>query len=143
MTQLGKDLVRRWFVEAMNSGSARVAREVSEEVFAVDFTDHDGIDRATHGREEWQHAVVNTVFSAFSDVEVTVEKLLAEDDLVAVRYVFHGTHTGAFHAIAPTGRRIRHSENEIYRIADGRIVESWGEGDWLGTMRQLGAVSTP
>jgi hypothetical protein len=39
MTHQGKDLVQRWFVEAMNSGSARVAREISEEVFAVDFID--------------------------------------------------------------------------------------------------------
>jgi len=142
MTQLGKGLVRRWFVEAMNSGSALVAREVSEQVFAVDFIDHDGIDQATCGRAEWQRAVVDTVFGAFSDVEVTVEKLLTEDDLVAVRYLLQGTHTGMFHAIAPTYRRIRHSENEIYRIADGRIAESWGEGDWLGTMRQLGALAT-
>ena len=143
MTQHGKDLVRRWFTEAMNSGSARVAREISEEVFAANFIDHDGIDQATHGRAAWQHAVLDTVFGAFSDVNVTVEKLLAEDDLVAVRYLFHGTHTGTFHAIPPTRRRIRHSENEIYRIADGRIAESWGEGDWLGTMRQLGAAATP
>jgi predicted ester cyclase len=104
MTKQGKDLVRRWFVEAMNTGSAGVARDVSEEVFAVDFTDHDGIGQATHGREEWQRAVIDTVFGAFSDIRVTVEKLLAEDDLVAVRYVFFGTHSGSFQlAIKPRG----------------------------------------
>ena len=36
-------------------------------------------------------------------------------------------------------RGMRHPENEIYRIAHDRIAESWGEGDWLGTLRQLGA----
>jgi hypothetical protein len=55
----------------------------------------------------------------------------------AVRYVFSGSHTGPFQGRAATGRRIRHTENEIYRIADGQITESWGEGDWLGTFRQL------
>jgi predicted ester cyclase len=123
----------------MNAGDARRARDISDQIFAVDFIDHDGIDQETRGREQWQRAVIDTVFDAFSDIEVTIEKLLAEDQLVAVRYVFTGTHTRSFQGIAPTHRRIRHSENEIYRIADGRIAESWGEGDWLGTMRQLGA----
>jgi predicted ester cyclase len=139
MTAQGKDLVRQWFTEGMNTGSADRAREISGAIFAADFIDHDGIEQATYGRETWQHAVIDTVFAAFSDIDVTVEKLLAEDDLVAVRYVFTATHTGSFRGLPPTHRRIRHSENEIYRISDGRIAESWGEGDWLGTMRQLGA----
>jgi predicted ester cyclase len=139
MATQGRNLVRRWFVEGMNAGDARRARDISDQIFAVDFIDHDGIDQVTRGREQWQRAVIDTVFGAFSDIEVTVEKLLAEDRMVAVRYVFTGTHTRPFQGIAPTHRRIRHSENEIYRIADGRIAESWGEGDWLGTMRQLGA----
>ena len=139
MTTQGRNLVRRWFVEGMNAGDARRARDISDQIFAVDFIDNDGIDQVTRGREQWQRAVIDTVFGAFSDIEVTVEKLLAEDRMVAVRYVFTGTHTSPFQGIAPTHRRIRHSENEIYRIADGRIAESWGEGDWLGTMRQLGA----
>jgi predicted ester cyclase len=139
MAAQGKDLVQRWFTEGMNTGDADQAREISDALFAADFIDHDGIDQAIHGREQWQHAVIGTVFAAFSDIEVTVEKLLAEGELVAVRYVFTATHTGSFRGISPTHRRIRHSENEIYRISDGRIAESWGEGDWLGTMRQLGA----
>ncbi len=137
---LAKALVRCWFGVAMNSGSAAVARAISEEVFAEDFVDHDGAGQAgTRGRAEWQAAVIDTVFGGFSCIEVSTEHVLAEDDLVAVRYVFSGTHTGSFQGRAPTGRRIKHTENEIYRIADGRIAESWGEGDWLGTFRQLDA----
>jgi predicted ester cyclase len=133
-----KALVRRWFGEAMNSGSTSTAREVSEEVFVEGFVDHDGSGQdGTRDREEWQVAVIDTVFAAFSCIEVSIEQLFAEDDLVAVRYVFCGTHTGPFLGRAPTGRRIRHTENEIFRVADGRIAESWGEGDWLGTIRQL------
>lgn len=132
-----KALVRRWFGEAMNSGSPATARAVSEEVFAEGFVDHDGPDGGTRDRAHWQTAVVDAVFAAFSDVEVRIEHLLAENDLVAVRYLFSGNHTGPFQGRAATGRRIRHPENEIYRIADGQITESWGEGDWLGTFRQL------
>jgi predicted ester cyclase len=125
----------------MNSGSSATARAVSAEVFAEGFVDHDG-PGGTRDRAHWQSAVVDAVFAAFSDVQVRIEHLLAENDLVAVRYVFSGRHTGPFRGRAATGRRIRHTENEIYRIADGQITESWGEGDWLGTFRQLDSPTT-
>ncbi|MBV9919969.1 MAG: ester cyclase [Pseudonocardia sp.] len=133
--------MRRWFGDALNSGSATVARAMSGQIFAADFVDHDGLDAATHGLAEWQQAVLATIFGAFAAIEVTIEHLLAEHDLVAVRYVFRGTHVGSFRGIQPTHRRIHHTENEIYRIAAGRIAESWGEENWLGTLRQLGVAA--
>lgn len=142
-SEQAKALVRRWFDDAMNSGSSATARAISEEVFAEGFVDHDGPDGGTRGRDSWQAVVVDAVFAGFSDVEVRIEQLLGEGDLVAVRYAFSGTHTGPFLGRAATGRRIRHTENEIYRVAAGRIIESWGEGDWLGTFAQLDAPTPP
>lgn len=135
-------LVRRWFEHGMNQRDAAAARAVSDEVFADGFVDHDGTAEATRDRAAWQRAVVDAVFAGFSDIEVRVEHLLAQDDFVAVRYVFSGRHTGPFLGRAATGRRIRHTENEIFRIAGGRIAESWGEGDWVGTLRQLDTPAT-
>jgi predicted ester cyclase len=34
-------------------------------------------------------------------------------------------------------------EMHISRIAEGRIVERWGQGDNLGMMQQLGVVPPP
>jgi predicted ester cyclase len=125
----------------MNQPDAASARAVSDEVFADGFVDHDGSGGPTRGRAAWQAAVLDAVFMRFSDIEVRIEHLLVQDDLVAVRYVFCGRHTGPFLGRPATGRRIRHTENEIFRIADGRIAESWGEGDWVGTLRQLDSAS--
>jgi predicted ester cyclase len=138
-----KELVSRWFTVAMNGGTGAYARTMSEEIFDEDFVDHDGLEIPTRGRAAWQAAVIDPVFAAFSDVEFRIEQLVAEDDLVAVRYAFFGTHTGAFFGVPATHRRIHHTENEIYRVQGGQIVESWGEGDWLGTLRQLGLVPQP
>lgn len=136
-------LVRRWFDEGMTSRDLESARQISEQIFAMDFVDHDGIDQQVRGRQAWQHAVLDTVFAAFEDIDVTIDKILAENDLVAVRYIFTGTHQDTFFGVPATHRRIQHSENEIYRIRDGQIVESWGEGNWLGTLRQLGLTPQP
>ncbi len=132
--------IRYWFEHGLTATDDDVAHAIAAEVFAADFTDHDGIEAATVGRTEWLSAVVDVVRAAFSDIAVRVQHAFASGDLVAIRYHFEGTHTGTFAGVAPTGLRVHHSENEIYRIADGHVAESWGEGDWLGTLRQLGAL---
>ena len=39
---------------------------------------------------------------------------------------------------APTGAEVRLHGIQIFRIADGRIVERWGVLDQLGLLQQLG-----
>ena len=54
------------------------------------------------------------------------------------RGILHGgTHRGEFEGIAPTGQRVEFTGIVIYRIAAGRIAESWAELDFLRLMRQL------
>ncbi len=43
----------------------------------------------------------------------------------------------------PTGNTVTGTEMHISRIAEGKIVERWGEGDNLGMMQQLGVVPLP
>ena len=45
--------------------------------------------------------------------------------------------------IAPIGKSVKVTGILIVRIANGKIVESWGETDALGWMQQLGVVSLP
>ena len=51
-------------------------------------------------------------------------------------------HTGAFQGIPPTGKELSLTSTDIYRIANGKIVEQWFEADFTGLMQQLGAVPT-
>ena len=40
----------------------------------------------------------------------------------------------------PTGKKIEVGSMSIYRIADGKIVEHWGENDSTALMMQLGLM---
>jgi predicted ester cyclase len=80
---------------------------------------------------------------AFPDTLFEVEDLVAEGDKVAFRLVWNATHQGEFFSIPPTGTRATVTEMHIFRIADGKIVERWGEWDALGMMQQLGAFPAP
>ncbi|MCA9880449.1 MAG: ester cyclase, partial [Thermomicrobiales bacterium] len=63
--------------------------------------------------------------------------VIAQDDLVAIRYTSTGTHEGEFQGYAPTGKSITWTGANIYRIECGRIAEVWSEVDALGRIAQL------
>ena len=68
-------------------------------------------------------------FGALPDLHATEQDMVAAGDTVAVRYVVEATHEGNLLGIAPTGRRVRWDALDIYRLADGMIVEEWAGDD--------------
>lgn len=83
------------------------------------------------------------LFDAFPDVTASIERMVAEDDLVVVWWTVSGTHEGPFHGIEPTGTGVKYPEWAMYRIEDGRVIEAWWMADALGLFDQLGAVDPP
>ena len=86
---------------------------------------------------------VTRVRDAFPDINPVIEDIVAGEDRVAVRVTATGTHENEFNGIPPTGKSMTWQEVHIFRIADGKIVEHWGEFDMLGMMVQLGVVQLP
>jgi predicted ester cyclase len=81
--------------------------------------------------------------AAIPDFQTTIEDLIAEGDKVAVRISWQGTHKGELMGIPPTGKHVKVTEMQIYRMANGKIVERWVETDVFGMMQQLGIIPTP
>lgn len=79
-------------------------------------------------------------FDAFPGFSFKIEKILAEDDLVAAYLVFDGMHTGsALDGIEPSGQRLRFSLLMLLTIADGKIIEKRAHFDRKDIHRQLSA----
>jgi len=85
---------------------------------------------------------VQQFLSAFPDVQITIEDLIAEGDKVVARLYATATNTGPFAGQPPIGKKVEINSIRIYRIADNRIVETWAMQDRLGLMEQLGLVQT-
>jgi predicted ester cyclase len=67
------------------------------------------------------------MFTTAPDIRVTIEDLVAEEEKVAVRWTFRGTHTGESPAhVPPTGKPFTAVGIAIYRFAEGKIEEDWG-----------------
>jgi predicted ester cyclase len=78
--------------------------------------------------------------SAFPDLAIQVEQLVAEGELVAVRATGRATHAGAFQGIPATGRAWTATCTAIYRVVSGAIVEAWVQWDVLAILEQIGGV---
>ena len=81
------------------------------------------------------------VTTAFPDYHWDLQQKLVDGDMIAARLIGRGTHTGSFGDIAPTGRKIRTQELVMYRFADGRIVQCWG--DLFPVVRDALTASVP
>jgi len=84
-----------------------------------------------HGPEEIKQ-LITTAFTGLHDFHVTIEDLIAKGDKVVARSTRTATHNGEWVGIAPTGKQVTWTYLTIYRIEEGKIVEEYGEGDYLG-----------
>jgi predicted ester cyclase len=108
------------------------------EFFADGFTSHNmppGLPQGIAG----VRAFFGLFLAGLSDIEVTVDELLADGDRVAVATTTRGTHTGELFGVAPTGRAITVTGIDLVRVEAGRIVEHRGLTDTVGLLRQLHA----
>lgn len=85
---------------------------------------------------------VEELLSAFGEVRVEIDELVAEGDRVAARLTITGRHTGTFAGLPATGRRVTYSSFRFYRIEDGKIVATHAMQDRLGLLQQIGATLT-
>ncbi|MFO0995295.1 MAG: ester cyclase [Alphaproteobacteria bacterium] len=111
---------KEWWNANGNPGSV-------DEMVSPDFIGHlDGGKTRTIESLKRDIAVFQT---ALGGLHETVDDMIAEGDRVAVRYTLHARHTGDFYGVKPTGKTIKVSGIEIFRIADGKIVEFWHFGE--------------
>ena len=85
----------------------------------------------------------NVFRQAFPDWRSDYLHVIAEGDLVVEHFVAHGTHRASVMGASPTGQDTVLPGINIFRLANGRIVERWGRLDDLGLLRQLGLVPQP
>jgi len=111
-------------------------------IVAADLITNSQIPNVPSGREGGK-MVHQASRVAFPDGKTTTDDLIAEGDKVVERFTLVGTHKGEFMGIPASGKQIRVTGMSIFRIANGKIVEHWGENDAMGLLIQLGVLPAP
>ena len=70
--------------------------------------------------------ILKIVASQFSGLFVKVLDIFADKDMVAARVLLEGIHSGVCMGIPATGKKIQFEALEHFKVAGGKIVESWG-----------------
>lgn len=90
---------------------------------------------------EGAKAAHRIMLTGFPDYQTIIDDLVAEGDKVAARITMSGTNTGSFMGMPATGKYVLFTGMYIARIANGKIVEHWGEEDGVSLLQQLGVLS--
>jgi steroid delta-isomerase-like uncharacterized protein len=130
-------VVRRW-IDAWNVQDVAAGSDL----LSPDFVRHDANLPEVVGAAA-QRDFLRAVFSAFPDIHIEVQQLIADGDTVVARLLVRGTHRDEFLGIPATGRSINIQSVDTFRVADDGIVEQWVLMDALGMMQQLGAIPGP
>ncbi len=136
MSEGNRNVVRRLFEEVWNKGNLSVA----EELFAPTYAHHDPSTPDVGRGPESERKRATLYRTAFPDLRLMIEDIIAEGDAVMARWSCRGTHKGDLSGIAPTGKQFTISGVSIASFANGKMVEGWVNWDALGLMQQLGVV---
>jgi steroid delta-isomerase-like uncharacterized protein len=84
--------------------------------------------------------------TAFADAAVTIERIIAQDQHVAVEFTGRGTHTGTLSTVAgdipATGRSVTLQFVDLIEFDDGKVKTQHSYVDTGSLMAQLG-ISAP
>src|SRR5512143_270762 len=97
-----KTVVRRFYEEVMNQGRVELLDELMDE----NFVDHgEALFGSPQGRETLRQGIAAT-HTILAGLTVTLEDIIAEDDMVGVRGTMRCTHRGEFLGVAPSGNEL-------------------------------------
>jgi len=132
-----KAVIQRFYLELQKGNFGVVG-----DTYAPDYISHN--NDAPEGEQPGIDGAVQAFqafMSAFPDVSMVDEILVAEGDFVAHHIRYRATHTGSFHGMPATGRQVNLSGIDLYRFSNGKVVEKWGVRDRLQMLEQLKAVA--
>ncbi len=134
-TEKNKTTIRRVFKEVFNKGTLAMIPEL----IAPNYVFRSPLGMEFKGPEGFKQ-MVTISRTAFPDLRLTIDDILAEGDMVAIRYTLRGSHKGDFGGIAPTGKQLEITGALFVRLAGGKEVEAFEFFDSLAMYQQLGVA---
>jgi steroid delta-isomerase-like uncharacterized protein len=126
----------RW-IEAWNTGNL----DMLDEVFASDSVYHVPPFPDLPSLEAHKQFIADSRRS-YPDFHLTLDEIIIEGNTTAMRWTWQGTYTGPSSSlpVPPTGKQGKVLGCHVVHWEDGKVVEAWHIGDWLGLLQQFGVL---
>ena len=105
---------------------------------AIDRHDLSALQAHPGLHETVQH--IPLMWAAFPDLRHTVDRQMADGDMVATCATVRGTHHGPLLGAPSTGKEVAFLVLMMNQVADGRIVLHYGLPDWMALLGLLGVL---
>jgi predicted ester cyclase len=129
-----KKLVISYISEVVNNRELGLINQI----FSPAFVSHNMEGKESHDISDSSlFTFLNYFFKAFPDLHDSIESVVAESDLVALRTTVTGTHKDLFLGFAATNKKIVFKEMFFFRVLNRKIVEGWNVVDVDGIKRQI------
>lgn len=132
MSRENQDTVERVIEEVWNHGNL----DSIPDLFAPESVTFEPSAQILRGPEEYGHYVAE-YRAAFPSLHFTIEDLQLKGDEVTLRWTATGMNPGLHPA---NGNSSGVSGMTIFRLASGKIVESWVHWDTAGMLQKPGAA---
>ena len=86
---------------------------------------------------------INDSRAAFPDLVTEILQSVEQDDMVAIRWTSHGTHTGSFMGVPSTERSVTVYGASFCRFADGLLAEEWVVWDPRELLSAMSILTVP
>jgi predicted ester cyclase len=137
MSQGNIAVIRRWFEEVWNQGREETIGELLDGE-SVCYTD----DGPIRGPDEFRERMYAPLHAAFPGLRVEIEAIVADGDVVVVRWGATGTHRGEGLGFAATHRDATFRGMTWVRIVDGTLREGWQCSNIPEVIRGLGVAAS-
>ena len=76
--------------------------------------------------------------AAFSNLKMTFPNIIADGDMVSIRFISTAVNTGSFMGAPANKKNLEVHGIFMRKIKDGKVIQEWQTTDLLGVMKQIG-----
>lgn len=127
--------LEQWFEEVWNKGDIDAIDQMTTSDAQMHGLEHpDGTP--VEGKQGFK-AFHKQLQASFSNIHVEVEQILTEGDMMMVRCVISGVHSGDGLGIPATGKKVEFTGMCLARLEGRKIAEAWNNFDLRSMYRQV------
>lgn len=128
ISEKNKQVVQKLYEQGLNKKNFDLLKELISDEY-VGF-------QGTKGAPGFLAPVI-PLFNAIPDAHYELQDLIADDNKVAIHWQLHGTQTGAFRNIEPTGKAFINEGMAVFELKDGKITKGQVLTDRLAFLQSL------
>jgi predicted ester cyclase len=125
------DTVRRAFHEVWNCGNL----DAIPDLFAPEFITFEPSNQVLHGHESFGQ-YVSSYRAAFPNLQFAIEDWQPRGDEISIRWTATGLDSAQRASHSSNGNGADAAGMTIFRLASGKIVESWVHWDTAGMLQR-------